>query len=407
MPLSAHRPSARPGTSSPRSPRQRFLTSGRSNISRFKLDGRSVGPYMGRRQPHKSRKGRAKKVDLHSGGVPGPGAYQLKSIFQDKSAKPDITGHISPRFSMGKAKRFQKASSAEEDFETLVTKSQIHMPPMLGEQVQSNKRSCGSVSIGRASRAAAQRSSVRIARQGLDSPGPIYFPQPGTRESEKRFGIRPKMSARQRLQDFGIVASSIDSAGRRPMTSGGSRLSASSNLSPRPGTSFGLSSRPPLYSGANDTPGPCAYKLETQDGVSTFGKLSSFRSPANASFGAASRDDRKKLRGVNDNDHIGIASPGPIYFTSLHRDMHVAELATKRGAIGPSYTIGAKAGAISMFKEVRPRDGEPEQVFRPDSSSITSLGTQTIGVEPNQPRFAPQYAPRFGQMSGFVSSLLL
>ena len=220
------------------------------------------GPYAGRRQPHKSRRTRV----LNSQGgpsshdTPGPGQYTIK---------PEADRLKSPRLSavrFNKAKRFNITTT--NDIADLYGKPiPLYIRPALGEQILSTRATRGSACFGKGTRRAANISATRTGRQGIDSPGPIYHPKEDTRGLEKRYGIRPECSARNRMLNFqNSISSSVSSTSsgrskdrRRPATSsetGSSSLLRSRLLEEtamdigynRPGTSFGKSRRPPLFS---------------------------------------------------------------------------------------------------------------------------------------------------------------
>ena len=219
--------------------------------------------YSGLRQPHKSRRGRILSQSANTGD-PGPGSYQIGKI--------RATSPRSPRASFGSSSRFQ--TSNRTDVSKYGTPVPLIIRPALGEQIVSTRRTLGSTLFGKGSRAAATLCATRTGIAGVDSPGPIYHPLLDSRAVEKRYGVRPEFSARERMSNFQrtLDTNSIDSVRssilERPSTSQAqhsasmirSKLDAECSMDigyDRPGTSFGRSRRPPLYSkDSGNIPGP-------------------------------------------------------------------------------------------------------------------------------------------------------
>jgi hypothetical protein len=366
--------------------------------------------YTGARQPHKSRRGRilnskgAPATESHE--VPGPGAYQIDKI--------RIRSPRSPRCSFGNSTRFRKKRSDVSKYGTPVP---LIIRPALGEQILSTRRTLGSALFGKGTRAAANISATRVGVPGMDSPGPIYNPQETTRDAEKRCGLRPEFSARRRMIDFQSSISSLGSnksvrSLKRPSTSAAmsasmirERLDAevANDLGyTRPGTSFGRSRRPPLYSkdkGSN--PGP-KYEHINARALSTEPTLPS------AKFGTSTRDQRRKMRGIVDNDGFGQASPGPgAYFTGGPQSVEIAEKNTE-SSFGPSFSIrvrtpialssGGNRNDTKYDKRSRPSQEERSRWVKPLRAS---MGRQVEGTRRTSPMQSVGLSPRFGNVHGF------
>ena len=385
--------------------------------------------YVGARQPHKSRRGRILNINgqlPQTDAIPGPGAYLINKAEVAKSPR-------SPRANFGTSLRFNE-STISNILLKFGTPIPLIIRPALGRQVISTRRSLGSASIGKGTRRAATLSATRKGTRGIDSPGPIYHPIEDSRDMEKRLGVRPTFSARQRMFDFqtslsmyGSSSSSRSSSSssqsdnnefkkkknNRPSTAGmlnssqgtrsiRHRLDSEISMDlgyDRPGTSFGKARRPPLYSkDKGNIPGPKYENIQQgTDSLSTEPRSSTVH------FGSSTRDQRKKIRsGVGDTDALGRASPGPgAYFTGGAMMQELAERNTRN--VGPAFSIRARTpvvGAIKIENEssnnkydlrARPSTEEMERWLQPDFSKTRK----------KSPRHIVGLNPRFGPVAGF------
>ena len=380
--------------------------------------------YSGRRQPHKSRRGRVLRqagAARWSSGTPGPGAYA------NVSTQSRIRSPRSPRAAFGRSRRFAKQT--QFDLSGLAPPGGgIVLRPALGEQVVSTRASSGCCVFGRGSRAAAAISATRTGRRGVDSPGPIYHPQDDSRDLEKRLGIRPIYSPRERMLSLnasqstisgrGGPAASLSTVSERPSTVSGAGSRRSRTRAPpenpkvisetradlgyeRPGTSFGRSRRPPLYTAdKGNVPGP-RYKTGSEP-------LSTIATAAKVHFGTSSRDQRKLIRGVVDDDQKGTAGPGPgAYFPQGEKSVALAERNTASG-FGPAFTMRVRTGMGSMFAKADAMLAESQRLARAGIKPAGSVdlpsacGRQIEGPRKTRPRVLLTVAPRFGPMAGFT-----
>ena len=363
--------------------------------------------YMGRRQPHKSRLGRALKRG-QGRGEPGPGSYKVENI---RVKSPRV--HNQP---FGKAKRFRDDQNSSLDVAHLASGANQKVPelrPALGVQVLSTLSTRPVVSFGRGSRSAASISCTRTGRMGIDSPGPIYHPQIPSRELESRFGVRPTFSPRARVSKLIDRASELAGSRRRPKKKRPS-TSSSSQLSKtevgkrilserekdigygRPGTSFGRARRPPLYAlGSLSIPGP-RYEVNQ--------RFQSTRKRATTPhFGSSTRDQRRKTRGVVDERPRGSdGAPGPAsYFPRGDASVQLAEKRTTSG-FGPAFTMASRTRKKRSPRYTTELNSELDGLSIMSGLSITSMGKQIEGVRKTAPSPAFTVAPRFGPVAGFI-----
>ena len=160
----------------------------RPSRTRF-MDVRSKRVYTGPRQPHQSR---MKMYGLDRKAVsPGPGQYN----------PGEYTHKHSPRFSFGKApQRVEKKkilTMAKDPWEQAGMGRSL-LASSMGYQPESTSRSAPSVSFGSATRDQARLANMpkQFAddRNGFESPGPIYYPQPSRSEMYRRFGVKMQAS---------------------------------------------------------------------------------------------------------------------------------------------------------------------------------------------------------------------
>ena len=353
--------------------------------------------------------------------TPGPGAYSINKAAAVKSPR-------SPRANFGTSARFNESTTSNILLQ-FGTPIPLIIRPALGRQVISTRRSLGSASIGKGTRRAATLSATRKGTRGIDSPGPIYHPIENSRDMEKRLGVRPTFSARQRMFDFqtslnmyGSGSSSSSSSSRsdnndikkkksnRPSTAGmlnssqgtrsiRHRLDSEISMDlgyDRPGTSFGKARRPPLYSkDKGNIPGPKYENIQQgTDSLSTEPRSSTVH------FGSSTRDQRKKIRsGVGDPDALGRASPGPgAYFTGGAMMQALAERNTRN--VGPAFSIRARTPVVendsnkynnNYDSRARPSSEEMERWLQPDFSRTRK----------KSPRHIVGLNPRFGPVAGF------
>ena len=322
----------------------------RPSRTRF-MDVRSKRVYTGPRQPHQSR---MKMYGLDRQAVsPGPGQYN----------PGEYTHNHSPRFSFGKApQRVEKKKNltmAKDPWEQAGMGRSL-LASSMGYQPESTSRSAPSVSFGSATRDQARLANMpkQFAndRNGFESPGPIYYPQPSRSEMYRRFGVKMQASdGRKTSLVREQEKSSTTTKNGRPTTADiKSSLEKSRKINAnRPvTTTFGMSNRPPLFIGETGTPGPGAYSNAGDSSVrfrpSTSTGISKQQRKKFTTFGTSTRKQRQKVRAVSGSDHYGKDSPGPgAYFTNQEvRDL--CDSAT--GYVGPKFSAGCVTPFGSMFE---------------------------------------------------------
>jgi hypothetical protein len=407
-------------------PRNNVALVRRSTPSRTAfMDRRTKRVYTGKRQPHVSRLKKFGIVRSHQ--TPGPGAYNPR---ETKSTK-------SPRFSFGKAAQRVEEKKDDEEINPWeqAGMGRSLLASSMGYQPTSTARSAPSVSFGTASRTQAMEASLPAAfanaRFGHESPGPVYYPQPGRRELEKRFGIRLPVTKANQTSLAREVNSKTEGL-NRPSTASMRTSSMSSSISPRrPTTSFGLSQRPPLFQGELGTPGPGAYVLDsmsprrpsTTPGRS-FAKERG-QSPRRTTFGNSTRAQEQKIVAVAGSSSYGKDSPGPGAYFPTQEVLDTCEYATRR--MGPRFSVGATTSFGSMFEStdrmqskqqrtesllvhgfVEPEEAltlskrEPGPCTYQTPSAISTMFKKRVGNMKSAPTVSFTMTPRFGEIASLL-----
>ena len=400
-----------------------------SSRSEF-MDVRTKKIYTGPRQPHQSR---LKKYGLARQAIsPGPGQYNPRYTYR----KP-------PRFTFGKAPqrvRVKKNLVKGKDPWEQAGMGRSLLASSMGYQPESTSRSAPSVAFGTASRDQARLSNMpkQFAndRNGMESPGPIYYPQPGKTELYRRYGIKTRATDDARKTSLAREQKSNNMDGRPTTADIKSSLEKSRKMNEnRPvTTTFGMSNRPPLFMGETTTPGPGAYheayngsqerqRPNTTSGSSTTrGGILTQRKKF-TTFGTSTRKQRQKVRAISGSDHYGKESPGPgAYFTNQEvRDL--CDSAT--GYVGPKFSAGCVTPFGSMFEktqrlaerqmrsaslvahgfsnaaeEEKFSKAEPGPSTYQTPRSISTLFKTRVGRLQSAPTISFSMTPRFGNNNG-------
>eukprot|EP00943_MAST-04B_sp_MAST-4B-sp1_P002227 g2227.t1 len=398
------------------------------------MDVRTRKIYTGPRQPHQSRMkklGLSRKTNLPGPGQYNPGRYTYR--------KP-------PRFTFGKAPQrvpVKKNLVIGKDPWEQAGMGRSLLASSMGYQPESTSRSAPSVAFGTATRDQARLGNMpkQFAndRNGMESPGPIYYPQPGKTELYRRYGIKTRAIDGRKTSLVRENQNTKNGNDGRPTTADiKSSLEKSKKLNAnRPvTTTFGMSNRPPLFVGETGTPGPGAYsgsytRSQLKQRPNTSGSNRTRHMEQNkkfSTFGNSTREQRQKVRAVSGTDHYGKDSPGPgAYFTNQEvRDL--CDSAT--GYVGPKFTAGCVTPFGSMFEKTQRlaerqkrsasliahgfSDAANEEKFskaEPGPSTyqsprtISTLFKTTIGKLQSAPTISFSMTPRFGNNNGLSPRL--